>query len=361
MASIAITNAKVFDGEKSIGVKTVVIEDGLISNKTKGDTEIDGGGCTLLPGLFDCHVHLDKLHFLELAARHGVTTVLDCGTRSVDTVNYLKSRPNVARVLTCYPGAFGPNSKLRVMMNFPETCRVKDVADASRYVKERIADGADYIKIIMEINDQNNGVEFPVDILAALVEEAHKNGKKVYAHTAAVGTYAIAAKLGADILTHVPFAPPIPLDVIKMMADKKLVCIPTLVMMEGIINVLKKAHPELPIKLEGSLQSLSAMREAGVKVLAGTDSNLDDPTTLFDPCFGTSLHREMLLMTQSGFTPVEALKSATGDPADYFGLTDRGRIEPGRKADLILVQGDPTARMEDIRNVRKAWIGGVSV
>lgn len=361
MSSVAIKNARVFNGKTMEGIRTVVIENGMISDKTSGETTLDASGCTLLPGLFDCHVHLEKPYFLDMAAKKGVTTMVDCGTRIVETVNNQKNLTGCTKIISGYQPAFGPNSQLRKNMMFPENCRVRDREDVKRYVSEMIANGADFIKIILEENDQNGGVDFPADIAAELVDEAHRNGKLVITHAASIGTYKLAAQIGADILTHMPFSAPMPQEVIDLMASKKLACVPTLVMMKGIIEALLKMLPQLPFSIDVSLNSLSSIREAGIKVLAGTDSNLEDPTTLAAPPFGEALHDELVLMTSSGYTPTEVLRSATADPAEFFSLKDRGTIEAGKKADLLLVQGDPTVRMEDIRNVKNVWIDGVQI
>lgn len=72
--------------------------------------------------------------------------------------------------------------------------------------------------------------------------------------------------------------------------------------------------------------------------------------------YGASLHDELRLLTVAGWTPAEALRAATALPAQRFGLADRGRIEPGRRADLVLVGGDPT--ISDTLSIRAVWRQG---
>ena len=76
---------------------------------------------------------------------------------------------------------------------------------------------------------------------------------------------------------------------------------------------------------------------------------------------GKALHEELGLLIEAGLTPVEALRSATVLPASYFGLTDRGEILPGRRADLVLVEGDPTQDIAATRAIRGVWVAGVQV
>jgi imidazolonepropionase-like amidohydrolase len=90
-------------------------------------------------------------------------------------------------------------------------------------------------------------------------------------------------------------------------------------------------------------------------VLAGTDAaHLGAPGT----AHGASLHDELRLLTVAGWTPASALRAATALPARRFGLADRGRIEPGKRADLLLVDGDPTRTISDTLLIRAVWRQG---
>jgi hypothetical protein len=97
------------------------------------------------------------------------------------------------------------------------------------------------------------------------------------------------------------------------------------------------------------------LRAAGVPILAGTDAG--NPGT----SHGAALHRELELLVQAGLTPVEALAAATSAPARAFRLADRGRIAPGLRADLVLVDGDPTRDITATRGIAGVWKGGVPV
>ena len=93
-------------------------------------------------------------------------------------------------------------------------------------------------------------------------------------------------------------------------------------------------------------------------ILAGTDANAG-PGIPFSPRHGESLHEELELLIEAGLSAVEALRAATVLPAHYFGLHDRGVIEPGRRADLVLIDGDPTADIRATRQIRRVWCAGV--
>jgi len=98
---------------------------------------------------------------------------------------------------------------------------------------------------------------------------------------------------------------------------------------------------------------VARLAAAGVPILAGTDT--PNPGT----AHGASLHRELELLVGSGLTPQLALQAATSAPARVFGLTDRGVIEPGRRADLVLVDGDPLTDITHSRRITRVWRGGV--
>lgn len=100
---------------------------------------------------------------------------------------------------------------------------------------------------------------------------------------------------------------------------------------------------------------MGQLKAARVPILAGTDA--PNPGTLH----GASIHRELELLVKAGLTPVEALTAATSAPAAQFRLSDRGRIEPGRRADLLLVKGDPTTDIKATRSIARVWKGGVTV
>ena len=93
--------------------------------------------------------------------------------------------------------------------------------------------------------------------------------------------------------------------------------------------------------------------KAGAVLLAGTDP--PNATVVH----GASLHRELELPVQSGLTPTQALTAATESTADVFRLNDRGRIVPGRRADLLLVRGDPTRDIAATRDIVHVWRSGV--
>ena len=103
--------------------------------------------------------------------------------------------------------------------------------------------------------------------------------------------------------------------------------------------------------------SVMALHNGGVDILAGSDVSEPIPS-LGGLAHGASLHHELQLLVAAGLKPVEALRAATSTPARRFGLTDRGHIAPGARADLLLVEGDPLTNIADTLSIREIWRRG---
>jgi imidazolonepropionase-like amidohydrolase len=106
---------------------------------------------------------------------------------------------------------------------------------------------------------------------------------------------------------------------------------------------------------EGTREAVRQLARAGVPLLTGTDSPSPGQT------YGAAVHGEMELLVATGLTPVQALTAATSAPARAFRLTDRGTIAPGKRADLVLVDGDPTTDITATRRIVAVWKKGVPV
>lgn len=107
-------------------------------------------------------------------------------------------------------------------------------------------------------------------------------------------------------------------------------------------------------------ESVQLMHKAGVPIMAGTDAN-DIPDTPAPVKHGMIIHHELELLVEAGLSPVEALRSVTSVVAEQFGLNDRGRIEPGLRADLVLVDGDPLKDVSETQRMKRVWCCGMEV
>ncbi len=395
----AIINARIFDGVRIIDDATVVINGGNIQSVggevPSGATVIDGHSATLMPGLIDSHVHTD-MHGLRDALLFGVTTELEMnGHWTTKKRKEIAERSDVADLRSSGMGLTPPgghpteymsssnNLLIRLFYRYP--C-VSTPDEAVKFVDKQIADGADYIKIFIEDGTCIGFPGLPVlddEILGAAVKEAHRNGRLAIAHvtTAEGGQRAIAA--GVDGLAHLFFDSRPTAEFVDSIASSGAFVIPTLVTISSAVgnnasalaadkrvssklnqkwlDALSRSMNVYPQgKLEDAYAGVIALHEAGVDILAGCDASEPIPS-LGGLGHGASLHQELQLLVAAGLSPIEALQAATSIPARRFGLTDRGRVIPQARADLLLVDGDPTTNISDTLSIRAVWRQGVQV
>jgi imidazolonepropionase-like amidohydrolase len=141
--------------------------------------------------------------------------------------------------------------------------------------------------------------------------------------------------------------------VIARCASENVFVISTLVYAEVLAgNQAAPAQTATPLQRTHALAITGELHRAGTTLLAGTDANM------LAPQHGRSMHRELELLVQAGLPPTAALTAATSTPAKTFGLTDRGRIAPGLRADLLLVNGDPTTDITATSSITAIWRRG---
>ncbi len=359
--AIAITNVKVFDGNALTDERTVVIENGVIAEATTAERTVDGQHGTLLPGLIDSHVHLLSLADLEHGTRWGVTTMLDMGSPAMALTDSLRHRQGLADIRGAGNTASAPGGIQTTRMGMPASSTVTGPDDADRFVAERVSEGADYIKVIVEDPRRMGTAALDGATIAALVKAAHQVGLKAIAHVTTLAALIMAADAGVDILTHAPIDADVDDEFACSLATLGIVSVPTLTMMCAVASLAQRLPTHgADINYAHAQATTSAFHRAGVTILAGTDANATPASPSPIP-HGESLHDELGLLVEVGLTPVEALRSATVLPAEYFGFTDRGVIESGRRADLLLVEGDPTQDISVTRAIRGIWVAGVQV
>lgn len=181
IAATAITIVRVFDGQRLREPATVVLEDGTISARTSADGAlnadvVDGGGGTLLPGLIDTHVHVDKVSQLKASASWGVTTMLDMGNKDLANLAMLKNGQGLPTLKSAGNPASAPDSVFVRKMGFSVSTTVTGPEDAARFVAERVAEGSDYIKILVEDPKIPGTRALGAETVTALVAAAHEAG-----------------------------------------------------------------------------------------------------------------------------------------------------------------------------------------
>ena len=128
-------------------------------------------------------------------------------------------------------------------------------------------------------------------------------------------------------------------------------------MMEAIVERLGGIAP---VSYDVARSTVGQWYRAGVTILAGTDAN-QAPSAPASPPYGTSLHHELELLVDAGMSAVDAVRSATIVAAQQFGLSDRGVIAAGKRADLVLIDGDPLRDISAVRKIAGVWCAGVPV
>ncbi|KAJ5288191.1 hypothetical protein N7478_003877 [Penicillium angulare] len=344
----AITNVRVFDGQKISDLSTVIIDGELITESDAIPTHtIDAEGAILLPGLIDCHIHLHGPDDLSRMAEYGVTTALDMATWPAKLLASLRNMKGVTDIRGCGIAATAPGSAHSHIPFLPRDALVSNASEAKRFVADRIAEGADYIKMVADAPGPNQ------ETLDALVENAHQNNKLVIAHAVSLIATRMSQNAGTDFITHAPLDGIMSEKDIQRMVSDKCISIPTLTMMKGVSK-------SKDLNFDNARKTVAALHLAGVPILAGTDANMS-PGVPANVAHGISLHEELELLVGCGLSTTEVLRAATSLPAKYFGLHDRGVIQPGYRADLILVKDDPTQDIKGTRSLQRVWIAGQEI
>ncbi|KAJ2981044.1 hypothetical protein NQ176_g2274 [Zarea fungicola] len=350
-SSLAIKNVHVFTGIDFTPLTTVFIDGENIATERLGAPEMDGNGGFLIPGLIDAHLHMRSSDGLDQLAKVGVTAAIDLGCWPTSLVQALKeysTKPGVTQLQSAGLVATAPNSLHEKMFpDMPKSAILSSPSQAERFVTERLAEGADYIKIIADIPGPDQ------ETINALVKSARVHGKLSIIHATKSKVFDMAVKAGPDVITHVPLDAALSESAIEQLLEKKIVCIPTLTMARALTSIRKTPG----MSYENCQESVTRLVAAGVSVLAGTDANDHSPAGV---AFGKSLHDELANFVVAGMSPLAALRSATVESAAYFGF-DSGIIEPGRPANLVLLGKNPLEDIKATRDIRAVWCQGTQV
>ncbi|MFC5032892.1 amidohydrolase family protein [Streptomyces sp. So13.3] len=347
----ALVNVRVFDGQRLVDGLTVVIDGPLIGTDPTGAHTVDCGGATLLPGLIDSHVHLHGPKTLEQLANYGVTTALDMGAWPPALVASLRNARGLTDIRSAGGAAVAPGSHHAHIPTFPKDGIVTGPADAERFVAARIAEGVDYIKIIAEKPGPSGTLNQAT--LEALTAAARAHGKRSIAHASSFEAIVMARQAGVDVITHVPLDRAIDEAEATQLASAGTIAVPTLSMMEPIARNGAPGRDYAQARA-----SVAALHQAGVPILAGTDANTAPGVPANVP-HGSSMHHELELLVDAGLSTIDALRAGTLLPAHYFALHDRGTIAPGQRADLLLIDGDPTTDIRATRQIQRIWCAGI--
>lgn len=333
-----------------------------------GSEIIEAGGRALLPGLIDSHVHMSLDATLEgveaiteeplnevrrRAERNanrflgfGITTVRDLASREGVAIEVAAGQrsgsvqaPHILAAGRALTPTGGHGWQVAAIADGPEGVRSA--------VRTEIERGADVIKLIPTGGVLGTGahgfdVTMEVDEVAAGVDEAHAAGLIVAAHIHGPEGVAIAIEAGIDTIEH---GTALTQDQATIMAQRGIALVPTMTAIDMLFDHADELGEELTTRLEevrsGAAEGVRGARAAGTTILAGTDSG-----TPFNPP-GLLAH-EIEALHRLGLGKLGAIAAATSAPARVLGLDDRGVIEAGKRADLLLV-GDPLADLSALR------------
>ena len=399
MERIVFTGGQVFDGSGADPARAdVAIEGGLVvavGPGLDGDRAVDVAGRTLLPGLFDCHVHVTvsrfdpwalanmpfSLQFYEaernLAAtlRTGITSIRDAGgadlgiKQAVEAGLIAGPRMQLSLVMLSQTGGHGADwlpSGAEVPFFVPHPGRPGAIVDGPdemrRKVRQLIQMGADVIKVatsggVLSPRDDPRHAHFRPSELAVLVEEATAAGRFVMAHAQAADGIKNAVRAGIRSVEHGIYLDD---EAIELMLARGTWLVPTLVAPQGVLDTVDAGAVLAPEVVEKARSVIDVHRAAfrravaaGVKIAMGTDSGVTP--------HGRNL-RELALMVDGGMTAAAALVATTKSAAELLGVDrDLGTIEPGKVADLVVVEGDLYVFEGIAERVCEVWKAGARV
>ena len=345
---IALDNARVFDGKRLLPPRTVIIDGAYIGTNITGAYHIDCHNQVLLPGLIDAHAHPASVDHLRQMASYGITTAFLQSGSSPALRFSLMNHTGLTDLRYASQGAPVTNDSSVLPPSIAAAGIYYSPSQVPGYIVNQTT--SDWIKILA-VSPQYGTLLQPV--LDAIVSAAHAIGMFTVCHAPAFEAVRQALEAGVDQVHHSPLDKPLDDTIVELYENGKQPNCPTLVAMQAIAD-----HEPATSKYAPAAESVTKLYKAGVPILAGTDSNTKQGLPGLVP-FGDSIHYELELLVDAGLTPLDALRAATSLPAMYYGLRDRGSVEVGMRADLLLVGGDPIANISKTRDIKRIFLAGI--
>ena len=379
-SAMAYTNATVIYGDDrgTSGDVTIVVDNGVFTAVgpasevavPSGAAVVDLSGYTIMPTIIDTHVHLSRdraslLEDLRNRARFGVSAALSLGQDEGDDVYAVRAEniPGIAVYRTAGKGITAPEPGRTEIPHWVST-----VDEARAAVQAEAALDVDIIKIWVDDRDGQYAKLTPA-LYGAIIDEAHANGIRVTAHLFSLEDAKGLLLAGVDAFAHGVRDIPVDEDFLALLDEREdLVLGPNLpgtglpydvTWLEGFLGDQQYAqvraqsqasNPQAHDFYRIQARNLAQMNLAGVKIVLGTDGN-----TPWGP------HLEMEDMALAGMSPLDVLKAATGNGAEFLRLDDMGTISVGKRADFIVLEANPLADIKNTRRIHAVYMQGAEV
>jgi len=350
-----IKNVNVFTGHDYIENINVVINDTLIVDISENIDKyvnieiIDGTNKTIIPPLANAHIHLWFPASLKSALDVGIFANFDMHNSDAsannirlfkDSINYSKFYSSNAAATV--PGGHGTQFGIAVPT-------INDTVSAEQFVQDRIKANADYIKVIKEPMMNTLSDEQTLGV----IEEAHIQKVLAVGHSHRIEETMVLVEQNIDGIVHIWFDKKASPEQLAQMRDSGVFLVPTILVTKKLLDMGKSQGRSMNVlEVEEVLKEIKYAHDAGITILCGTDS----PN--FGLNYSTSIFDEMDLLHEAGLSNEEVLKSATVNIYKAFELEDFDTLEPGAKANFIIVDGNPVKNISDIRRSKVIYRNG---
>jgi len=366
--SLVIENVGLFDGHENLGIVNIAIQGDSIANisieKIEGDSIIDGSDKFIIPGLVNGHVHTWKPEDLKESYDSGILTMVNLHQVNESIDNELKQyRDSIgyARLYSAGIAATVPGGHPTQYGNI-ET--INDTTSIKQFVKNRIENGADLIKIIRDSSAYPPNFKISPTLsylqIKNVIDEAHRNNKKAVVHIQNLKDLINISKLKPDGFVHMWFfKADLLVNDVNIIKNAKTFIMPTALTQKRTIEFAKKDTTGIKewalnsfTSMETMKKEISKLYQANIPILSGTDS----PNLGIN--YGDDLINELLILKDAGLPNIAVLETATGNAAKYLDIEGNGQIDIGSKANFLILNSNPIDNLEALRNIHSIWKNG---
>ena len=365
---MVIKNVSLFDGFENMGKVNIAINQDSIASitveKMQADTIIDGEGKYMVPGLINCHIHSWNLENLQESYNAGVLAVVNLHQvqESIDK-NFRQYRDSLGYAVF-YSSGIAATVEDGHPTQYGKIETVNDSITPAVFVKNRIDNGADLIKIIRDGNPSpSSPTGIPTltfDQIEELIVEAQAHEKKAVVHIQHLPDLLQICKYKPNGFAHIWFyKDELTEEILGVIKKSGAFIIPTALTQK---RILKMAESDTGASKDWSIKNLTPMdrmkreiaklNQIKIPLLAGTDP----PNTGIN--YGSDLIEELFIYSDAGLSNIEVLKTATGNPSKFLDIDGLGQLKVGSKASFLLLNGDPLKDLNALKEIHAIWKNG---